>query len=184
MIWKNVEWTKWLYQCNNSWEIKSLNYNHTWKEKILKQCNFSWWYKWLSLFYNWIKKSKLVHKIIIESFIWINKWKQVNHIDGDKSNNNINNLEYVTAKENMHHRFYKLWKFNFKTNNPKPMLWKFWISNYKSIKIKQFNLEWFLIKEWDSITQASKELLLNKSWIIWCLKWRLKKSWWFLWQYS
>jgi hypothetical protein len=49
-------------------------------------------------------KNFLLHRVLAETFIPnpLNK-PQINHKDGNKLNNNINNLEWVTAKENFHH---------------------------------------------------------------------------------
>lgn len=45
-------------------------------------------------------KSKKVHRLVMESFVGINNDLQVDHLDGDKHNNNLWNLEYVTPREN------------------------------------------------------------------------------------
>jgi hypothetical protein len=49
------------------------------------------------------KKYKKIHQLVAETFIGKEKGKQVNHKDGDPSNNCVENLEYVTPKENTWH---------------------------------------------------------------------------------
>lgn len=51
-----------------------------------------------------VKKHVRVHRLVAARYLgWSNL--QVNHIDGDKKNNHITNLTYVTARQNVQHFF-------------------------------------------------------------------------------
>lgn len=111
-IWKDIEDYEGLYQVSNFGRIKSLkrtvmrrnNRQYTEKEKILNQYNNKKGYKYVCLCKEGKAKSIKTHRLVAETFIpnIFNK-EQVNHIDYDKANNIVTNLEWVTNKENYEH---------------------------------------------------------------------------------
>lgn|SRR5574343_155487 len=72
------------------------------KERILKEKNNGYPYVILS---NGDKRiSAKIHRLVAMAFIQnTSKYNCINHIDGNKSNNHVNNLEWCTHKQNMAH---------------------------------------------------------------------------------
>ena len=61
-------------------------------------------YPQVTLRSNGVQVQRLVHRLVAEAFLANpSKLPAVNHIDGDKTNNAVQNLEWVTASENMKH---------------------------------------------------------------------------------
>ena len=62
----------------------------------------------VQLFKEGSRKSKHVHRLVAEAFIANpSSLPQVNHKDGNKLNNCVDNLEWVTARDNVRHRYGK-----------------------------------------------------------------------------
>ena len=62
-------------------------------------------YPSVNLCKNGIEKHHSVHRLLGITFLSVPSNMQINHIDGNKSNNNINNLEVCTSSENLKHAF-------------------------------------------------------------------------------
>ena len=93
------------YMISNHGRVKSLNFNKTKKEKILRLNNVKG-YLQVQLYDKPINAYCKVHKLVALGFIPNRHNKQqVNHIDGNKSNNHFSNLEWVSCKENINHAF-------------------------------------------------------------------------------
>ena len=109
-IWRDVPGYEGYYQASNLGRIKSLEriVKHNCggpkklKERVLKGYVNRYGYVIISLCKKGRSKSHSVHRLIISAFIGESNL-QVNHIDGVKTNNNIENLEYVTLQENISH---------------------------------------------------------------------------------
>ena len=93
-----------------------------------------------------LKKTFALHRLVAFTFLDNSENKeQVNHKDGNKLNNSIENLEWCNNKENQIHKF------------------KIGLGNNFTRKIIQYDLNMNKIKEFNSITEASKELNIGKS---------------------
>lgn len=52
-----------------------------------------------------VQNNRLIHRLVAEAFLGKHEGLQVNHIDGNKSNNCVSNLEWVTCSENIKHAY-------------------------------------------------------------------------------
>lgn len=79
--------------------------NHT-TGRILKACPDSYGYPQVILSNRGNKKAHLVHRLVAKAFVdGFDDSLQVNHRDGDKTNNHSYNLEWVTPSENLLHAY-------------------------------------------------------------------------------
>ena len=70
-------------------------------------------YRYVRLPNNKIYSNKLVHVLVAKHFLEsVEDKKEVNHIDGNKNNNSLENLQYVNRTENARHAFHSLGKDN------------------------------------------------------------------------
>ena len=105
-IWKDVIGYEGMYQVSNCGRIKSLKRKFVLKDVILKNGINQNGYPVINLCDNGEQKLKTIHRIVLEAFTEPESHKNcINHIDGNKINNNINNLEWCTQKENVRHAF-------------------------------------------------------------------------------
>lgn len=172
-IWKDIKNYEGIYQVSNMGQIKSLKREYKTigrnqsseyetifkiKEKILKQASDKDGYKIVCLRNKGKKENKKVHRLVAEAFIPNpNNYPQINHIDENKSNNILSNLEYCTCQYN--------------------------IVYSKGRKVKQYDLNYNFVREWNSITEASKFIKQSSTSIHNCCIGKTKKAGNYIWEY-
>ena len=179
-IWKDIPGYEGFYQASNLGRIKSLLfYNNRYKkyikrEKILKTTTQKTGYLMLTLCKDKKKSNLLVHRIIAKTFLSNpNNYPQVNHKDGNKKNNCVDNLEWCTSKQNNKHAFDTgLNKYNHAFDN-----------YHFTKKVGQYDLNDNFIKEFDSITKASVETNTLVQSICKVCKGKRKKAGGYIWKY-
>lgn len=94
-IWKDIEGYNGKYQVSNLGRVMHKT------KGIMKTSSNSKGYHVIGLAKNGVKRHFFVHRLVAQTFIPNqNKHPQVNHIDEDKTNNRVDNLEWCTAKHN------------------------------------------------------------------------------------
>jgi hypothetical protein len=112
------------------------------------------------------KKTFTLHRLVALTFLENHENKeQVNHKDGNKLNNCVENLEFVTNKENQIHKIQN------------------GLGNNHTRKIGQYDLSENLVKKFNSIISASKEMNVGKSNISGVLNKKRKTAGGFIWKY-
>lgn len=158
-IWKDIKGYGGDYQISNYGRVYSVK-----SHKYLSQTIVGKGYLRVHLWRDGIKKGELVHRLVAIHFLDNpNNLPQVNHKDENKENNCVDNLEWITAKEN---------------------------SNYGTVQERKAKACEKAIKciELDKIFQSTKiaaqELELNAPNITACLKGRQKTCGGFHWEYA
>lgn len=170
-IWRDIKNYEGLYQISSLGNVKSLRNNKILKPGIRNE------YYIVSLCKGGKQKSKTIHRLVAKTFIPNPKNKeQVNHIDGNKLNNRIENLEWCTNQENIIHS----WKNGLSKVTQK-------MRNHNADKEKivyQYDLDMNFIKEWKSATEAGRKLKIFQQAIVACLKGRTKTAGKYIWKYK
>lgn len=125
-IWKPIKDYENLYEVSNLGRIKSLEKfvnkgkcHRGWKEHYAKQAVDGCGYLRTNLSKNGKPKTVKVHRMVAETFIPNpNNLPQVNHKDGNKQNNCVDNLEWCTNSENIKHAYQMGLKRADASNNP------------------------------------------------------------------
>ena len=178
-IWKDIIGFEGLYQVSNLSRVKGLDryvednrgYKKFIKEKILSQSNMRG-YLSVTLSKNGILSTPKVHRLVVITFIPnINNKPFINHLDGCKTNNNISNLEFCTAQENIQHAYDNGLKIG-KKDKEHPLFGKIGKENPSSKIIYQYTI------------QGDRELNINHSNISKCAKGKAKSSGGYFWSYQ
>ena len=144
-IWKDIKDYEGLYQVSNWGRVKSLNYNHTGKSKLLKPYDDTRGYLQVKLSKNRKSKNCLVHRLVATAFLENPENKpEINHIDEDKTNNRVDNLEWCEHKYNT----------NYGTRNERAA--KAMTNGKLSKPVLQLTLTGKLIREWPSTMECER----------------------------
>ena len=100
-IWKDIQGYEGKYQVSNLGRVKSLNYHRSGKERILKYLINTRGYLTTMLYKNGIGKNVRINRLVAQAFIENpENLPEVNHIDEDKTNNRVGNLEWCSHEYN------------------------------------------------------------------------------------
>lgn len=142
MIWKTVNECN-LYEVSNTGLVRRIE-----TKRILKGCITSGYRSVKFTFPDGKQRRFYVHRLVAEHFLppQGNKDLVVNHKDGDKLNNNVENLEWVSQRENILHYYQKLKKEKSERRN-----------NGKKVPVIQYDLDGNELARYESLSEASRQ---------------------------
>lgn len=180
MEWKDVIGYEGLYQVSDVGVIISLGNGESTNSltkkprKIIGRVGANGYIK-VKLSKSGARRHTLMHRIVAEAFIPNPENKpQVNHINGIKSDNRIENLEWATAKENIRHSI----------DNGLQVVHK-GAESKCSKSVRQIDLNGNIVRVWGSINEVKREKGFNSIGIIKCCKKekRYKTAYGYRWEY-
>jgi len=187
-IWKSIKGYENYYEVSNIGNVRSIDRIIVDKNGIiyhrkgiyLKPVKNKSGYMQVALSINNKLKSYTIHSLIAIAFIPnIKNSPTVNHIDGNKLNNTIINLEWATKSEQARHSL----KLKLRSM---PNSWngKFGSLHGASKKVHQYSIDGHFIKEHNSIIEAAIEIGLHPSGITGVCKGKHKTAGGYVWKYG
>lgn len=182
-IWKDIKGFEGLYQISNLGRVKSLpkyiysrGYPQLRKEKLLKPCYVGKYRNYLAVRLNDNIQYK-IHRLVAEAFIPNpNNLPQVDHIDDNKENNRVENLQWITNEDNRK----KAWLTGAITLE----------KNYKRGKdschariVNQYDLNGNFIKKWYCIKDIQDKLGFDNRNISACCRKKRPTAYGYKWEY-
>jgi len=151
----------------DNYKISSMgNIRNILTNKLLKPFVSCGYYN-VNLYKNKVSKGKTIHRLVATSFINnIENKPVVNHKDGNKLNNDVSNLEWVTASENVKHSYDTKLKKSF------------------TLEVEQYSMDGTFIKSFSSITEASKNTGCDEKGISSNCKGNRRYTGGFIWKYK
>lgn len=102
IIWKDIPGYEGRYQASNTGMIRSLNYRGTGQIRELRLREDKDGYLQVNLSQCGVRATEKVHRLIVVTFLKSEPGKAfINHIDENKSNNAVSNLEWCDARYNL-----------------------------------------------------------------------------------
>ena len=176
-IWKDIKGYEGLYQISNLGRVKNTKRNIIRKPTLCKNG-----YLYVDLWKENKRSKKTIHRLVAEHFLENNNnYTDINHIDGNKQNNILINLEFCNRSYNLKEAYrLKLRKI------VKPMLNKKNSLCPTSKKVNQYNLQNNFIKQWESTMEVERQLGIKHTHISGCClnKKNCKTAGGYIWKYA
>lgn len=177
-IWKDIKSYEGLYQVSNLGKVRSFprKGTHTKKIHILKSGKNHKGYLYVVLTNKYKKKTISIHRLVAQAFIPNpNNLPQVNHIDGDKLNNCVENLEWITNYDNMKHAM----KLGLRDK-----IYKHGKEHFKSVIVNQYDLNNNFIKQWYCVRDIERELGFDNRNVCACCRGKRPTAYGYKWKYN
>lgn len=160
-VWKDIEGYEGKYQVSNFGNVKSLNYHRGNEERLLVPCEDSYGYLHVLLYKNGKRKTCKVHRLVADTFLNNDMClPSINHKDENKHNNAAENLEFCSVEYNN--------KYS------------------KEVQVLQCDLFGNVIRNWNSVKEASVSTRIKSTNIVACCRGRgrVKTAGGYVWRYS
>lgn len=175
-IWKCVDGCNGLYRVSSLGGFEScINVgNHkpdgVWRRKVPNKRKNGYFV--VSIVKNGVSRLEYLHRIVAQAFCSNpNGYKEIDHIDSDKSNNKASNLRWVTHKENL--------------SNPHAQNERLRIAKKRGISVQQYKLDGSFVREYYSLREVERvNPNINRERVKQCANGELPQVCGYLWRFS